>query len=269
MKAVTEMSEKIGFSADKIFKYLHDDIDRNRIFVYDTVESTNITARALSESGINHTAVISNSQTCGRGRMGRNFFSPPESGLYISFIIAANAFPFPISMVTPWAAVTVSEAVRDITGLSLSIKWVNDLFSCGKKVCGILTETVAGAGDIIIGIGINIDTNVFPEDISSIAGSLFSQPADTNTKNRLAAALIKKFLCGSFPQNEIILSEYRKRLNMLNKTVAVTGYGTVFTATALDVDSMGHLIVKKPDGEIIALPSGEISVRPEDESGEI
>ena len=241
----------------------------NQIQIYKSLESTNKTAKEMAVAGAEHgTVIISDCQTMGRGRYSRNFFSP-SGGLYMSLVLRPNVLHFenPTS-VTAFAAVAVCEAIESISNKVPEIKWVNDIFMDGKKVCGILTEAVTdfesgGLDWIVLGIGINVSirTEDFPSDLQSIATSLYPDEKMPGVRNKLSAEIINRILGFEIPPKETeIFEKYKKRLMVLGKKITVIQNQMEYRATAIDVGSVGHLIVKKESGEIITLSSGEIRI---------
>ena len=240
----------------------------DKIQIYKSLESTNKTAKEKAVAGAEHgTVIISDCQTMGRGRYSRNFFSPPGGGLYMSMILRPKEWPFENpTAVTAFAAVAVCRAIESISNKTPKIKWVNDVFLDGKKVCGILTEAVtdfeSGSLDwIVLGIGINvyIRTEEFPADLQSLATSIYPDQKRPGVRNQLSAEMINRILgFDVVPSESEIFEEYKNRLVMLGKEITVIQNGMAFRATAMDVDSVGHLIVKKENGEIMTLSSGEI-----------
>jgi len=278
-------------SVQGMLPYLLQEVDPDRILIYDSIESTNKTAKEMAVSGAEHgTVLIANYQTAGRGRKGRSFHSPPDHGLYMSFILHPMRFCLSTpSLMTAFAAVSVCESIEAISDKTPQIKWVNDVFIDGKKVCGILTEAVTDTGSdnihsIIVGIGINFSTPAmaFPDDLRHIAGSIFpadslsadGPPADspsaskssagnpTVTRNLLASEIINRIVAPGDQHNEkAMLEKYKHRMFMLGKTVYVSGTDVEFEAVAVDIDDAGRLIVKRDNGELLSLSSGEISIR--------
>ena len=240
----------------------------NQIHIYKSLESTNKTAKEMAVSGAAHgTIVISDSQTMGRGRYSRNFFSPAGGGLYMSLVLRPEGLHFENpTAVTAFAAVAVCEAIESISHKVPEIKWVNDIFLDGKKVCGILTEAVTdfesgGLDWIVLGIGLNVSirTEEFPDDLQSRATSLYPEEKKPGVRNQLAAEILNRILGYKTPPQEAeIFDKYKKRLMVLGKKITVIQNQEEFGATAVDIDSAGHLIVKKESGETIALVSGEI-----------
>jgi len=193
-----------------------------RIHIFDCLESTNITAKEMSLSGAEHgTVILADSQTAGKGCRGKSFFSPQNHGLYMSFILDAERLPLNTpTLVTVFAAVAVCEAIEAITDKTPKVKWVNDIFQDGKKICGILTESVIGAQshnirNIVLGIGINFNTpkSDFPEELQEIAGSLFEAQSPSVTRNHLAAEIINRVVYPYSQYNEKeLLDKYNQRL---------------------------------------------------------
>lgn len=242
----------------------------NKIQVHKSLESTNKTAKEMAVAGAEHgTIIISDCQTMGRGRYSRNFFSPSGGGLYMSIVLRPEAMHFknPTS-VTAFAAVSVCEAIESISTKVPRIKWVNDIFIDGKKVCGILTEAVtdfeSGGFDwVVLGIGINVHTRTedFPCDLQSIATSIYPDEKMSGVRNRLSAEIINRILgFETLPSETEIFEKYKKRLMVLGKKITVIQNQVEYKATAIDVDSVGHLVVKNESGERITLSSGEIRI---------
>lgn len=240
----------------------------DQIHIYKSLESTNKTAKEMAVAGAAHgTVIISDGQTMGRGRYSRNFFSPSGGGLYMSLILRPEGLCFenPTS-VTAFAAVSVCEAIESISNKTPKIKWVNDILIEGKKVCGILTEAVSdfesgGLDWIVLGIGINVSipTEDFPEDLQATAVSIDPDETIPGVRNKLAAQIMNRILgFETTPQETEIFEKYKKRLMMLGKRITVIQNQMEYQATALDIDSVGHLIVENENGEIITLASGEI-----------
>lgn len=242
----------------------------NKIQVHKSLESTNKTAKEMAVAGAEHgTIIISDCQTMGRGRYSRNFFSPSGGGLYMSIVLRPEAMHFknPTS-VTAFAAVSVCESIESISTKVPRIKWVNDILIDGKKVCGILTEAVTdfesgGLDWVVLGIGINVHTRTedFPCDLQSIATSIYPDEKMSGVRNRLSAEIINRILgFETLPSETEIFEKYKKRLMVLGKKITVIQNQVEYKATAIDVDSVGHLVVKNESGERITLSSGEIRI---------
>ncbi len=250
---------------EDILKHLVEPID---VSVFETLESTNKTAKYMARSG-KEQLIVARSQTGGRGRLGRSFFSP-NGGLYMSLLL----FPPPeikdASLITSAAAVAVSRAIDRIANVRCQIKWVNDVYLDGKKICGILTEgQVSHNGGFeyaILGIGINLvePHNGFPVDIVNRAGAIFkTMPHDAD--NRLVAEVINEFmmLYRSGLNVADFLGEYRLRSCVIGKTVNVMHIvdGESVTAEAIGIDDECKLVVRYSDGTLETLSSGEVTLK--------
>ena len=148
--------------------YLGVDVDDEQIHIYQSLASTNDTAKEMAKNGCAHgTVVIADSQTAGRGRFNRQFYSPGSTGLYMSIVIDADKYALKEStLLTPFVAVIVSRVIHKVTDKKCGIKWVNDLYLEDKKVCGILTEGIMEASKIskfVVGIGINV-VSILPKE---------------------------------------------------------------------------------------------------------
>lgn len=255
--------EKELLSAEGIAAYLSMPLTVRYLSVTD---STNAEAKRMIMDGAPHGSVlVAETQTAGRGRFGKSFYSPKNTGLYMSVILRPRGTDISdAQMITVAAAVVTSQAIERLTGLRPGIKWVNDLFLGGKKICGILTEAVSDfesgqVESIVVGIGINCATADFPEELSDIAGSL---GRDGLSRNRLAA-LIADGLVEVFDHinDKSIIEEYKSRSIMLGKTITYTRQGTEHTADVLDINDRGNLVVRGASGDIDVISSGEVSIK--------
>lgn len=238
------------------------------IHLYDRLESSNQTAKRLALSGAPHgTLVLTNQQSAGRGRMGRKFESPAGQGIYLSLLLRADIPAADAQTVTVSAAVAVCRAVKALCGLELSIKWVNDLYYHGKKVCGILTEAGADLESgrlewLVVGIGLNFTTQpeAFPAELRRLAGSLFPGGPAPVSRVALAAAIARELLtlCPAFD----CLEEYRARCFVPGHWVTVCTDRETYAALALSIDDAGRLVVRRENGRDEALQHGEVSIRP-------
>ena len=239
---------------------------------YDSLESTNTLARSMAAQGAPvGTVLIADSQTGGRGRLGRSFHSPAGAGIYMSVILRPNCPPQNLMHLTCAAAVAMCYAVENATGYRPGIKWTNDLVFGKKKVGGILTELGFGPGGIasyaIVGIGINCTQSEkdFPKEIRDIAGSLAMVTGKEIDRAAVAAHMIQamhnmNLTLQSF--KEEILDTYRRDCITLGKAVSlVRADGEVHHGTALDIDENGALIVEYSSGCREIVNSGEVSVR--------
>ncbi len=221
-------------------------------------ESTNTYAKDLAEAGERDACVIADRQTGGRGRLGRTFESP-EGGLYMSFICPGTDMIG--DTLTAKVAVAAARAIERFTGLAVGIKWVNDLYVNGRKLCGILAEAVWKNGTpdhLIIGIGVNLWGDL-PEYLSGIATTVESEGGQVPDREELARAILAEFEdCGDFYE------EYRSRQILLGCPVTVHRGNDTFPAVAEELDENCAVILRLENGERITLTSGEISLRGRD-----
>lgn len=272
ISSVTNRGYKLDNSSDKLDKwaiinYLDSEIKEIDVRVYETIDSTNTEAKRLlnSENLSNFTILVSDEQTAGRGRRGKNFKSPKGTGVYFSIVFfpkedfSYNSF----DLVTIKAAVSIVKAIEKTTDKKPEIKWVNDIFLNHKKICGILTEADIDfeskkVHSIVTGIGINFTTE-FTDELSPIAGSLY---AEDLLRSELVAEVINEFYKALYYKNdEEILSEYKSHSLLLGRYVNFELNGTKYEAIAKDINEKGNLIVQTDDGKLMTLSSGEVSVR--------
>lgn len=239
-----------SLSAKEIARLLPDNLKNTPIYIYDEIDSTNNQCKRISDDAPLF-IVAAESQTAGRGRRGKSFYSPFGSGLYLSISLSADKYGN-MQMITLNVAVAVSFAIEELTGLSPKIKWVNDIYLEGRKICGILCE--ATDGRIIIGIGINCTTDSFPKDIAAVAGSLAGHPV---SRNALAASIIKNLTDCNFS----VADEYRHRSLLTGKEITYTLNGNEFSALVTGIDDNGNLSVVNNDGTFVSLNSGEVQLK--------
>lgn len=257
-------------STQGIKKYLSPDIEGMDITVLSETESTNAVLREKANEGAKEGClVLANEQTMGRGRLGRSFYSPKNSGIYMSLLLRpANYSAEHAVRVTTMAAVAMCEAIEKVSDEKASIKWVNDIFVRGKKVCGILTEGSFGfeSGMLeyaVLGIGVNIykPEDGFPEDIESIAGAVFDTHQN-DVKNRLVSEFLNSFYRYYTSANQTdYVEQYRRRSFVIGKEVNVIIGSISKPAVVLGIDDECRLQVKHADGTKESYSSGEISIR--------
>lgn len=238
--------------------------ERLKISVFDTVESTNSEAKRISADGVSEPVLIAaEAQSAGRGRMGRSFYSPFGTGLYMSYLYKPETALSDNVAVTSAAAVAVVRAIREVAGIECRIKWVNDIYFENRKICGILTEAVTDSKNdkhcVTVGIGINVSTEAFPDELKAKAGSLGKATID---RNRLAAATVNHLetLIKGLPERTF-LEEYRSSSLVIGKHIVYTENGRETEAVAVGIDGNGALTVKNHDGTEAVLNTGEISLR--------
>ena len=240
-----------------------------KIIYYPETDSTNTRAKLYAkENGESREPVIfiADSQTAGRGRLGRSFLSAAEAGIYISFLLYPDCVGSLITKFTPFAAVKLSESVEELTSITPRIKWVNDLYACDKKLAGILVEGEMNSDGkiayLVCGLGINVYKTALPEEISSIAISIEEASGERILREELVALLVNKIL-SSFKDfdSDDVFSGYKKRLNTLGKEVNVIKLGTSYPATVKALNPDYSLTLTLPDGSEEILFTGEVSVR--------
>lgn len=238
----------------------------------DSVDSTNLYLSQLARQGAPHgLTVIADTQTMGRGRMGRSFFSPPGSGLYLSTLLRPSLPQEELSTLTPWAAVAAVRAVESVCGLRPDIKWVNDLLLGGKKLGGILCEldlTTPSSPFVVIGVGINVSsTHPFPPEVAAIATALDAHLDAPPHRDTLAEALLASLdtMWQDFPHKlPEYLAEYRVGCVTPGQTVTLSTPRSRFVGKAVGVDDKFALVLELPDGRRTSFSSGEVSLHPID-----
>ena len=239
------------------------------IEVRETVTSTNALLKEKAALGAPEgTVLVALSQTAGRGRFTRKFFSPADSGIYMSILLRPHISAESATLITTAAAIAVAEAAEKLSGRKTGIKWVNDVLIEGKKICGILTEASldieSGALDYaVLGIGLNAyePTGGFPDEIKNIAGAIFKERND-GLRSRLTAEVLESFFkYYKDISQRTYLKTYRERCIVLGKQIKVLSSSGARLATALDIDENCRLRVKYASGEESLLSSGEISIK--------
>ena len=251
----------------KFLKPEYRDLD---LTVLPTAPSTNALVREKANQGCPEGCVIlACEQTAGRGRYGRQFFSPVDTGVYLSLLLRPTAYsPQQATCLTAAAAAAMCQAIEAVTGQQPGIKWVNDIFLHGKKVCGILTEAAVGleTGSLdymVLGAGINVypPTEGFPEEIQSIAGSVLEHHTP-DAKNRLTGEFLNRFWdFYAHPEHKAYLEDYRARSLAIGRNVTVLSGGQAVSAYAYGIDDDFRLLVRYGSGETEALSYGEIRIQ--------
>lgn len=254
----------------EIKSLMHTEWVAKEVLYFDTIDSTNTKAQELAEKGYpSGTLVVADKQESGKGRRGRSWVSPSGTGIFMTLMIKPDINPNNASMLTLVAALAVAKAITSVTGEEAMIKWPNDIVINGKKVCGILTEMNAQfdyINHIVVGIGINVHNESFPEEISQMASSLmieaggkrfhraqiiaetmsyFEQYYDTFLKTQNLSALVR---------------EYDELLVNRNKSVRVLDPKEPFDGKAMGITPKGELIVDTWESRKL-VSSGEVSVR--------
>lgn len=240
----------------------------SELLVFHEVDSTNRYLKELAEGGAKEgTVVIADGQSKGRGRLGRSFFSPDGTGIYMSVLLRPEIELQQSVRITSMAAVAVAEAMERVSGVNAQIKWVNDIFLQHKKACGILVEAGinAQAGKLnyaVLGIGINVGFMEFPEELKEIATSVCNVSGKEIRREKLIAEVLRS-LARWYPtiKDGSFLAESKRRSVLLGKEIRVHNHdGSFYEAVAVDLDDMGHLVIER-GGKRELLNSGEVSVR--------
>ena len=256
-------------SVQGIQKYLKQEYKNMDINVIPVIGSTNDLVREKANEGYDEGYIaIANEQTKGRGRYGRKFFSPSGTGLYMSILLRPKNYSASEAVkVTMIAAVALCEAIEEVSDEKAEIKWVNDVFINGKKICGILTEASYGLESgvldyAVVGVGINVyrPEGGFTGEIEQIAGAIFDTTRD-DLKNHLSASFINNFMRYYLLQKDEFVEEYRRRSFVVGKKVMVIMGDNKREALVKGVDKDCRLIVKYDDGEEECLSYGEISIK--------
>ena len=245
--------------------------------VHKVLDSTNTECKRRVIEGAPHgLTILAEEQTAGRGRLGRDFYSPAKTGIYMSILVHPSMDGSDAMLLTTAASVAVCRGLTKVLPVEPQIKWVNDIYLNGKKVCGILTEAISnfemGKIDaVIVGIGINYRTEEFPEDIKDRAGAV--ETTSDIPRNQLVAAVLNAFweIYDHIEDREFI-KEYRQRSMVLGKDIRILEKGQWKEATAVDVNDNGGLVIQieNPDGSIgqRVLQTGEITLRLKDGQSE-
>lgn len=232
-----------------------------RVMSLDSIDSTNNEVKRYAGAGGTLPVVITaDRQTAGRGRLGRSFYSPAATGAYFSVGFRVTGDLKSAVTITSAAAVAAARAIERTTGLRVGIKWVNDLYLNGGKVCGILAESFAVPDGlaVVVGVGINLSTEHFPDEIAHTAASL----GRDGVRDALIARTAAGILAYSRAEPDAFIDEYRARSIVLGREVSFFSVGTdPRPATAIAIDNEGGLVVRLPDGAVETLRTGEISVR--------
>lgn len=254
----------------EIKSLMHTDWVAKEVLYFDTIDSTNTKAQELAEKGYpSGTLVVADKQESGKGRRGRSWVSPSGTGIFMTLMIKPDINPNNASMLTLVAALAVAKAITSVTGEEAMIKWPNDIVVNGKKVCGILTEMNAQfdyINHIVVGIGINVHNESFPEEISLMASSLMIEAGG----KRFHRAQIIAETMSYFEQYydrflktqdlSALVREYDKLLVNRNKSVRVLDPKEPFDGKAMGITPKGELIVDTWESRKL-VSSGEVSVR--------
>lgn len=239
-------------------------------YFQEETDSTNDWAKRAGKEGAPHgSAFVAESQTKGKGRRGKSWENPRGTGLAMSILLRPQMRPENAPMMTLLMGLSGAQAVEDITGLTPGIKWPNDLVLSGKKICGILTEMTMSGSEIdyvVIGIGVNLNMEAFPEDIREKATSLKLEGGKTVERDEMAAAVLRRFeenynvfleTCSLSALRDV----YMKYLVNLGREVKVMEGDRELRGICTGINDSGELLIEKSDGTCEAVFAGEVSVR--------
>lgn len=272
MQHIFVNDEKNRALVESVFKNVNEKA-KKKLLLFDEIVSTNDEAKKLFKNetapSLHNFMLASFSQSKGRGRLGRFFFSPFAKGLYVSFIIEKKNFES--DCLTALIAVATLRSLEKVYNISASIKWVNDIFFREKKIAGILCEALTNEiGNIfgfVCGVGINILPADFPKEIAEHVGSIFQNENANFSDARfsdLISTLYENFLCiENENEKKFAIAEYKAKSFLIGKKIIVhpvIGSDETYFARVLDIDDEAHLVVKSENGIEKKLFSGEVSI---------
>lgn len=257
------------YNEETISKAIHTKWAGKTVHFVKNTDSTNLLAKKLAKEGVPHgTLAAAQFQSAGRGRLGRTWQSEEGSSVAMTLVLRPEFEPRYASMLTLVMGLSVAQAAGAL-GLSASIKWPNDVVVSRKKICGILTEMEMCEGkirDVVIGVGINVNTRAFPEEVADKATSLYLEGGQDYDRSQVIG-LVMKF----FEKNyEIFVKtcdlsglreDYQRMLANLNQPVRVIDPKNPYEGIARGINEGGELLVEREDGSIRLVSAGEVSVR--------
>ena len=271
------ISSPDGLTVGAVMSYLGQE-RMQTVQVLQTTDSTNRRVQELAMNGApDGMIVVANEQTAGRGRLGRTFHSPKDTGIYFSVLLRPTCEPSEIVQITTWTAVAIARAVERTTGMRPDIKWVNDLMMGGRKICGILTEMSVESETgtiqyVVAGIGVNVNQEIsdYPEELRGIAGSIAMAVGHPVRRARLTACMIEEMdnLRRDWPSGRAdYLRAYREMCISTGREVLVTDarhtgeFAKHGFCEAVNDDF--SLRIRYDDGSYENVSSGEVSVVPQ------
>ena len=244
------------FSKKELLHGLSTQIIGNKIFVFETIDSTNACARTLGDAGTPEGAVvISDFQTSGRGRLGRTWLAEPASSLLFSVLLRPPVQMEMAGLLTLFASAAVARAIEQCVGTPVECKWPNDLLLHGKKFCGILLENSlqqSGLAYAIIGAGINVNQRVFPSEIGKQATSLALETGESQDRKAVLHMILREMddLYGGAREGDfsVIVPEWTKRCLMFGKAVRVQQHDRTIEGTAVRLNHDAGLVISTSGG---------------------
>lgn len=256
-------------SEQSIQKYLNKYQDVFQIEVFKSINSTNEVLKERAFGGeAEGTVLISEEQTNGKGQLGRKFYSPMGTGIYMSILLRPKMNMENALFITTSAAVAVAQAIEWVSHRKAEIKWVNDIYCNGKKVCGILTEAAfnietSGLDYVVLGIGMNVKEpeHGFPEELADIADSIFPE-SDTDIRSQLVAEVLMRFwkYYENLEKKEFV-EEYKSRSCLIGKPIIIESKEEKKEVMVMSINDQCHLIVKMADGSEEELCAGTVRLK--------
>jgi len=241
---------------------------KREILHLEECDSTNRIARDLATKGIPEGAVIlAEKQTRGRGRMGREWFSPPEGGIYFTMVLRPAISPNEAPKLTLLTGVALAECLRETAGIHARIKWPNDIVLRGRKLAGILTELGAeidAVNYVLVGVGINVNTESFPPDLQEKATSLLIETGESFSRASLVKDFLRRFedyyseSLGTGFQD--IIRRWNEMTDTLGRKVKIESGSRTYIGEALAVDADGALILRDDKGVLHRIVSGDVGL---------
>lgn len=255
-------------SSEKIKSFLCKELQEIEVKTFDEVTSTNTLLKEQGKTSDEFTVFLASAQTGGRGRLGRSFYSPKESGVYFSVLLKPDLKIEKAVLITSAAAVAVTRVLENLGCENPQIKWVNDVFVNGKKVCGILTESVINTETkqldfAVLGVGINLvkSQEDFPDDLQDIAGTVFETTLPY-LKEKFVGEFLNEFYRIYLSLSDAqFMDDYRKKCFCLGKEVNVISGDKIRVGKALSIDENARLEVEFSDDTTEFINSGEISIK--------
>lgn len=258
-----EMDAVLNSEKNRGLRSFHVEADGITVYRYGMTDSTNLRAKAVATPGFSGNALfIAEGQSAGRGRLGRSFYSPAATGLYFSSLFSTTAPLYEFLALMPAVSVACARAIEEYCGKRVGIKWVNDLYFEEKKVCGILVESVNATcakdcNKLVVGVGINLNTEDFPPELAGIAGSLGACPDG----EKMALAVhreVQRYVAR--PSDRSFMEEYAARSVVVGKRVKLLRGEEVFCGTVSGFDDDGGIVLVEK-GERRVFHGGEITLR--------
>ena len=240
-----------------------------RICAMKQVDSTNNEAKRQAQLGAPAGSLfVAEEQTGGKGRLGRQWSSPSGTGLWCSLLLRPKAVPEQVTGLTLLAGLAVARSIRALTGLNAQIKWPNDVVVEGRKLCGILTEMAAEMESVeyvVVGVGINVNTQSFPEEIAKKATSLLLETGKSWRRVQVLRQFLleTQALLGEWESQgtAALLPAYTADCVTIGRQVSTHRGGRFLTGKAEGITDTGELLVRLANGSLETINSGEVSVQ--------